>query len=192
MTASIVKPTASPESSVRNAARDLGKADRDNTTAQAATLTAWKAAGEETPALRAAFLTGYLAGALGVSISIAEKILAKSGATSKGKATVRRTESQETAYTAARKALSRLRKAADVKPADKRGGQAGRIKKPAPAKAATKAPATTIPTLVGPRDLAAFLLALANKNAPAFQKQSGKDLVRAIHAFVTEHKEAKA
>jgi hypothetical protein len=135
-------------------------------------------------------------GALGIKdAESVDAILAKKGFGAKGQASARRTEKQESAYTAARQALKRVRKSAGVNASDARGGDTSKAKtgaagqtaqsesKTADSKSGKAEPATMIPAAASAKDAAAFLLAYANKNAKTFKGAEGKALERAIHAF---------
>jgi len=190
-------------------ARTYGRADSRVANAKAHAVEAYRAAGEESDALKSAFLAGFLIGALGLSGADAEskarEIMDKKGFGAKARATARRTEKQESAYTAARQALKRVRDAAGVKPAEKRGATAtpgkGKDAQASTDKAtdkatdnagadkATAAKSTVVPAAATNRDAAAFLMAYANKNPNAFTGKKGHALKRAIaeyHAAICE------
>lgn len=184
--------TTFPE--ITESARAFGRVDSRVAGARDAAIAAYKAAGVETDGMKTAFLAGYMAGALNLtgkdsSVKVLA-ILEKKGFGSKARAYARRTEKQESAYTAARQALARVRKAAGIEPADKRGtnskiatGQ-DTVTESDKAKAGEKkTPATMIPAAVSSRDAAAFLLAYANKSPKVFTGESGKALQRAIVSF---------
>ncbi len=175
-----------------NATAAWGRADGNADKARLDAIAAYKAAGDETPALKNAVVSGYMMGYLRLTTAEAARtIVAKKGFTSKAAAKARRTEKQEAAYTAARKVLQRIRKAAGVEASDNRGKAS---KAPAPAakaiaaaKAAPKPAATMIPAFLSNIEMAAFLLAAGNKNAKLFTKGSGKALQQAIIAFAKDH-----
>lgn len=174
-------------------ARAVGRVETRGADATANAIAAYKDAGKETDAMKSAFLAGYMAGALSLTgndaTAKARAILDKKGFGAKGRADARRTEKQESAYTAARQALRRVRKAAGVAASDKRGGKRGKDSGGAAAKAnakdasAKKTPATMIPAFETPQEMAAFMLAVSNKNAKRFNGAEGKELQRAIAAF---------
>lgn len=184
--------------SIADTAAAVGRVETKGSNASADAIKAYKQAGTESDAMKRAFLSGYMVGALGISgddkIERGSAILDKKGFGAKVLATARRTEKQEAAYTSARKALSRVRKAAGVEASDKRGGKAA-SDKAATAKTSDKtdkkAPATMVPAMSTAPELAAFMLALSNKNAGAFNGATGKDLQRAIAAFAKAHSDAK-
>lgn len=179
------------------ATKAWGRNDGNANKARVDAIAAYKAAGAETPELKNAVIHGYMMGYLGLKAEDAARALvAKKGSSSKATAKARRTEKQETAYTAARKVLQRIRTAAGVKASDNRGKTS---KAPAPAAKAiasaakdkaAKAPATMIPAFASNVELAAFLLAAGNKNAKLFTKSTGKALQQAIVSFAKEHAKA--
>ena len=177
---------------VRDYSQAWGRAEGRADKARLALTEAYKAAGEETPDLKQAVLHGHMMGTLGLNNEdMVRTIVAKKGFTSNAAAKARRTEKQEAAYTAARKALQRIRKAAGVEASDNRGKAS---KAPAPAakaiaaaNAAPKPAATMIPAFLSNIEMAAFLLAAGNKNAKLFTKGSGKALQQAIIAFAKDH-----
>lgn len=188
-------------SAITESARAYGRADSRVSNAKADAIAAYRAAGTESAAMKSAFLTGYMCGALSLTgrdaTSKARAIMDKKGFGSKGRADSRRTEKQETAYAAARQALSRVRKASGVKPTDQRGTNSkigtgkDTVTESTKGKIAEKKnPATMIPAAVSSQDAAAFLLAYANKSPKVFAGKEGKELQRAIHAFAKAQSKA--
>jgi len=178
-------------------ARKLGRADVNVADARAAVVSDLKAMGQETPEIKRAFLSGHVAGTLKMTgkgaMDRAAAILDKAGANTNKRADARRTQSQETAYGAARKAWQRVRDEAGIKPADKRGTKSKKADATSNAKGKAakgkatgsegKAPVDKTPAAASPRDAAAHLLAFANKNAAKMAGSEGKDVMRAIKAF---------
>lgn len=181
-----------------NATKAWGRADGNADKARLEAIAAYKAAGDETPALKNAVIHGYMMGRLALKTEdAARELVAKKGFAYSGPAKARRTEKQEAAYAAARKVLQRVRKAAGVEASDNRGkgtkapaNKGKGTKAPASNKAPAKAPATMIPAFASDVEMAAFLLAAGNKNAKLFTKGSGKALQQAIIAFAKDHTKA--
>ena len=189
--------TTYPE--IAKTARAYGRIDANAANAKAKAVEAYRAAGAESDAMKTAFLTGYLMGTLGLTGKGADDkaraIMAKKGFGAKARADARRTENQESAYAAARQALKRVRDAAGVKPADKRGATSNPGKgkdaqtdkaKATPAKAT---PTDKTPVAVGEKDAAAHVMAYVNKNANCFKGKTGMALKRAVaahHKAITE------
>ena len=181
-------------SAISDSARTYGRADSRVADAKAKAVAAYRAAGQESDAMKTAFLSGYMQGALGLAgadaDSKARAIMDKKGFGAKAKANARRTEKQESVYASARQALKRVRDAAGVKPADQRGttsnpgkGKDAKTESEKVKAGEKKSPATMIPAATTPKDAAAFMLAYANKNPKAFAGPEGKALQRAIMAF---------
>ena len=135
------------------------------------------------PAIRDAFIVGHMAGALfkgeNLTPEMSDKvkaILAKHGATSKSAS--RRTTTQETAYSAARMAFSRVLKAAGFGTVAKQGGarntgaSKGAQDKPAEDKPAEDKPAPT-PRALKRSDVCEWLAAWIAQ-AQAFMKANAK------------------
>jgi len=161
---------------VAAAFKAMGANEGKAVTLKAACISAYKDAGTETPALRAAAINGFMVGYLALkgadALAKAAAIAAKKGAGSKAIATARRTEKQDKAYDAARKALQRVRDKAGVEASDARGktsqkgAQAARkatAEKPAPKADKTATHAT--PKVNGDM-LAAFIRAAIDANLP--------------------------
>lgn len=144
---------------------------------KAAAVQAYKDAGEETPALKAAAINAYMVGSLSLrgsdALAQAAAIVAKKGFGAKAIASARRTEKQEQAYMAARKALQRIREAAGVVASDNRGKAS---KAPAPArKEMGKKPAQVkeiSPAAIAPEKY----LQLKAAEMMAFAKKRGKEM----------------
>lgn len=184
--------------SLTDHARKLGRADVNVADARAAVVADLKAMGQETDAIKRAFITGHMAGTLKLpgkgALDKAGAMLDKAGANTNKKADARRTQAQETAYGAARKAWQRVRDEAGIKPADKRGTNSkqagatsnakGKASKGSAAKGSKgKAPVDKTPAAASPKDAAAHLLAFVNKNAAKMAGAEGKAVQRAIKAF---------
>lgn len=166
----------------------MGANEGKAVTLKAACVSAYKDAGTETPALKAAAINGFMVGYLALTgadaLAKAAAIVAKKGVGAKAIASARRTEKQERAYTAARKALQRIRDAAGVEASDARGKE-GQKGAQAARKATAKKPAQVkeiAPSVIAP----SRYIELKAAEMVAFAKKRGKDLTVAQQNAIAE------